>query len=656
MAGDEKRPAGVPSDFWDIASLVPPRARRGAYRDLPQRKADIGAPEISVPSPQGDPQGRTRANASHSLSRGACDASSTPSSSQKQGKIPTQGAQISPSAAAPLKEGQSTPQAPSATLDDVTVEPMTTPPVRVMSQTGTVMAGDVPLPRRDILPPEPTAVTPPERVYRPEDGFLREVRVFPFGRPHTYYATFADHAKRLKDLEGKEVPHVPFFSYMPQYTQLTRPQLAYYFWWRTSFRRGVALQADYSYLLLYLFEIINLGDEIDPVTGQESMQRLWLSYRAQYPRLDSILREWLCDYALIHGLAPLPLPEGQVRSLIAEARLKEFYLGTGKGEGLLDAVLAFSSNYDYHKSKFYRGEDTALFDRILRGAAKLALEDLMRENSAGEPPLGHSTITRESFSGAICTSRQKKRIEVDFLSFSHTYRLRYVLTDVLKYAENAIRAHLGVKSRLSVYEVPTDLRAALDAYLVKALPPKPLRTACKGAEPMPDYEKRYELPDVELSLERAAAIEADSWQTTKRLVEAFGGGESDAATPPRATVARTNNEKEPQTVSKTRFLAENNASVLARSDGPTVSGAPVAGTFTAALGALAPFLPLVARGDTAAMRAFSAQMGLMTDAVCDRINTVAGDVLGDVILEESMGTWRIIEDYRSDLEGEGLLS
>jgi len=87
----------------------------------------------------------------------------------------------------------------------------------------------------------------------------------------------------------------------------------------------------------------------------------------------------------------------------------------------------------------------------------------------------------------------------------------------------------------------------------------------------------------------------------------------------------------------------------------TQGGAHGKGPLAEALGDLAAFLPLVARGDTAAMRAFSGQRGLMVDAVCDRINTVAVDLLGDVILEESMGTWQIIEDYRTDLE-EGLLS
>jgi len=751
MSQEKKRPTGVPSDFWDIAALVPPRAKRGTYREPPRRQTDTRAVPVSVPQPQGKRQTAPVAGTADIRMEAVPVAAQHP-------LAPPQGEQGATRGNAPLlfdditqngaekiavsqpqnvaQQLQSTAPQPQngaekiavpqpqnvAQQTTVTVEAVATAPtVHLMSQTGTVMAGDVPLPRRELVPAAPTEAPRPERVYRPEGGFLREVRVFLFGRPHTYYAAFANHAKKLKDFEGKEVPHVPFFSYMPQYTQLTRPQLAYYFWWRTSFRRGVALEADYSYLLLYIFEIINLGDEIDPQTGQESLQRLWLSYRGQYPRLDGVLREWLCDYALVHGLAPLPLPAGQLRALVTDARLKEFYLGAGKGESLLDAVLAFSSNYDYRKSKFYRGEHVALFDRVLRGAAKLALEALMRENSEGEMPLGHSTVTRESFSGALCTSRQKKRIEVDFVSFSHTYRLRYVLSDVLKYAENAVRAHLGIKSRLSVYEVPNDLREALECYLATALPPKSVRAVGKTPAPMPDYEKRYELPQLALSLDRAATIEAESWQTTRRLVEAFGGIQADADPLPAVPVGREKNEKYPETVSKTDTLHENGSALHATrpqedvaptspqepaaptrpgecvaptrpqegvmstrpqqgvmstrpeegvastrpqegvpSTCPTDSrctqgGAHGKGPLAEALGDLAAFLPLVARGDTAAMRAFSGQRGLMVDAVCDRINTVAVDLLGDVILEESMGTWQIIEDYRTDLE-EGLLS
>ena len=485
---------------------------------------------------------------------------------------------------------------------------------------------DAPLPSRpvsrEISAPPPV----PERRYTPNSSLLFEVRVYPHKNEYNHYSAFCRHARRLATLEGVSCPPEPFFSYMPQYSQMTRPQLAYYLWWRTCFRGGRAIEADYSYLLLYLYEIINLGDAIDPKTGQEMMLRLWLSYREKYPRLDALVREWLVDYSLLYELPSPALPRASLQELIGTCRLKEFYVSAGESDLMTDAVLAFASNYDYKKSKFYRDAATLHYDRVMRGAVRETLAYFREDRAENTSRIGaFSTITRDTFSGAICAYPFKKRIEVDFASFSHTYELRYIVTDVLKYAENALRAVLGIKSRLTVYEVSAALRARLDAYLAGALPKRRVE---REKREIPAYEKRYDVPTAPISPHNAAKIEAASWQTTKRLVEAFEEKE-ETAVPVAAS------------------------SVFALD--PALRTAGDASTLLGALGTLLPFVALADGGDREAQRKFAKDRGCMLDAIADQINTIATDLLGDVILEDSDGAYRIIEDYRLLLREEGIL-
>ncbi len=495
---------------------------------------------------------------------------------------------------------------------------------------GTNMGGavspqtDVPLPRRPVAWEESTPSPVPERSYRPGGSLLYEVRVYPHKNEYDYYAAFCRHARRLAALEGAPCAHEPFFSYMPQYSQMTRPQLAFYLWWRTCLREGRAIEADFSYLLLYVYEIINLGDAIDPKTGQEMMLRLWVLYREKYPRLDALVREWLVDYSLLYELPPPTLPRESLQDMIGTCRLKEFYVSAMDGDLMTDAALAFASNYDYKKSKFYRDAAVPHYDRVMRGAVGKTLSYFREERAKNASRIGaFSTITRDAFSGAICAYPFKKRIEVDFASFSHTYELRYVVTDVLKYAENALRAALGIKSRLTVYEVSSALRARLDAYLAQSLPKGRVQ---RGAREIPAYEKRYDVPAAPISPHRAAKIEADSWQTTKRLVEAFEGKEATSAAPDTPACAPA----------------------LPQDGGEAAS-------LSAALGALLPFVALADHGDRGAQRKFAKDQGCMLDAIADRINTISTDLLGDVILEDVDGAYRIIEDYRLLLREEGIL-
>lgn len=472
--------------------------------------------------------------------------------------------------------------------------------------------------------------------YQPQGSLLHEIRVYAWRISYDYYEAFCEHAQALLGREGRECPPVEFFSYVPQYSQMNTAQLEYYLWWRTQFKKGECLPVSFSYLLLFLYEIINLGDKLSPAEGQRDMLRLWLSYRKAHPRLDALVREWLCDYSLLYRLPAPVLPRGEYRDLLSGARLKEFYVPLAEdGNALTDAVLTFCNNYDYTKSKFYTTESAGDYHRILRGAVGEAL-CYLRER-AGDSLMGgkgKSTISRDAFTGALCSCRQKRRIEVDYTSFSHTHELRYIMSDVLKYAENALRAAKGVRSRLSIYAVDVPLRERLDAYFVRILPTRITKNTKK--EEMPGYERRYELPVVTPSPQRAAEIEAASWQTTKRLVEAFEG-----------------REEEPDVQDEAKMPP--NGSMLSANGAPTAVTDTDLETGTAFAAALGPLVEFFALSDAASQRAFAAAQGLMLDAVVDKINTVSGDMLGDILLEEGdNGAFVIIEDYRDWLKEQGV--
>lgn len=485
-----------------------------------------------------------------------------------------------------------------------------------------------------------------ESTYRPTSGLIAEVRVYPWKNTYDYYEAFCRQARRLAGVRGRETPSVDFFSYMPQYAQMTPPQLSYYLWWRTNFEAGRCLAASYAYLLLYLYEIINLDTAIEPQTGRDNMVRLWLNYREKHPRLDVLVREWLCDYCLIRQLPPPALPAGLFTELIGGGRLREFYVTAADGtESMIDVLLYFGSNYDYKKSKFYRSETAALFDRALRGAARVALAEYETENAQNSPRnRGFCTVSRDAYSGAVCSYRCKRRIEVDYYSFSHTYDLRYLVTDVLKYAENAVRASLGIKSRLSVYAVNTALREKLDVFLRTVLPPRATRRA-KEKE-TPDYEKRYDLPRSELSPAHAAAIEAASWQITERLVSAFSG-EIEKSTETGRENSQNADFTPPVSLPPTHDEKTIFSDTLPRDKSET--------GLAAALGELSLFVRLCAADDRRGQREFARAHDAMTDAVADRVNTIAGDVFGDIILEEKDGAYTVVPEYSEELEKEGVL-
>ncbi|MBQ7379784.1 MAG: TerB N-terminal domain-containing protein [Clostridia bacterium] len=484
--------------------------------------------------------------------------------------------------------------------------------------------------------PAPEAPITPEAVYDMKGGLVHRVSVYPWKSGYTYYEKFCRDGEYLRKIHGKEAPHVGFFSYMPQYGQMTKAQLSYYLWWRENIRsNGIYLPADYSYILLNMYELINLPDD-HPEKVRDALCSLWVAYHKDVPRLDRYFAEWICDYCLLHGLsAPVQQLESIRDDVLAAASLKEFYLDCGEQAGgaqaYAKALLGFCCQYDYRKSKFATGESKALYDEIIPGV----LVYLLEQNGAGAEILRgkgsvqESVISRDSYVAALCSHRIKKRIEVRYCSVSRSHELRFAVTDMVKYTENRIRAHMGVKSRLSVNTLSDEIKREMDGYLDRLVP----RMKSREQEQVEQYEKLYDLPTAPLDLSHSAEIEQASWETTKKLVEAFetvGADVPDA--PPNPVGANHDSPAQPNPVGADVFDGPQDNNVLAD-----------------ALADYMPFIAAVAAENASAQRNVARTMGKMVDAVADEINEIAADVFGDVILEQGDDGYIIIEDYREQM-------
>lgn len=459
--------------------------------------------------------------------------------------------------------------------------------------------------------------------YTSEESLIHTVTLKKWKCSYHFYDEFLQDALRYQALKGTEAPYVGYFSYVPQYNQLSESQMAFYLWWRENCRRGEFLKTDYSYLLLYIFELINLGNRIDVRESQWMLTELWKHYHEEFPAMVGKLSRWICDFSLIHRLPP---PENANSVLVRnEAVLREFYIAMPSNDmqACARSLLKYCNSYDYRASKFAKGENLVLYDTHMLGVLVYALQNfhgeagLLRDFSGGD-----SRMVRNAFEGALCCSEQKYCIEIEYCSFSRTNELRYLIGDVLKYAENKIRTYLGVKSKLSVYSVTQELREVIDRYFSTALrTPSVPRTKKEAPQA---YDVLYDLPKKQFSLADAKKIERESWETTHELISAFEEVETSE------TVAITPLPAVEQIVDAKKTEAEND--------------------ICSALGDLLSFVRAVADGDVAQQAMEASILGKMPDWIVDEINRIAVEVMGDILIEDNGEGYTVIDDYRDMIE------
>ncbi len=568
------------------------------------------------------------------------------------------------------------PRAPGATAAvDIDVPPPTRPHAETAPSAPAEMPGDKnpsctvsgsPLtPGTHYVPPhteEEKAGREPLLDYQPGGVLLHRVKVYAWNSNFHYFDQFAKDAVCYDGLEPPESARPEgFFSYFPQYVQLGRRQAAWYLYWRGRVRTGVYPDTDYAYILLYLFELINLpvADAEAARTRRDLMASTWVAYRRAYPQLDHYMCEWLCDYCLIHALpAPVDILAPALDAIIEGSRLKEFYLyavvgGEGHEAETARILMRHCCQYDYRKSKFASGEHKPLFDRTIPAAIAAVLPHLL--GAGGQRPLVTmlpSTVTRDAYTGALCSYQNKRRIEVSYTSFSRSHELRFLIGDMVKHVENRLRSWIGVRSRLSVMSLPVSLRDALDAYLAPLAPAKSVATAPRRETARPAYEALYDLPRKPVSLADVVAIEAASWETTRILTEAFGGegnrpAEPDASatippTPSAALLAAvTPPPSPPETATPPSAVLPVDSSPTPTEENPLV----------AALSPYRPFIAAALARDRAGQRAAANAVSKMPDALADEINAITAEmVIFDMILEDDgTGFYTVIDDYRDEI-------
>ena len=460
--------------------------------------------------------------------------------------------------------------------------------------------------------------------YACQESLLHHVCLKKWRTTYHFYDEFLKDAIRYHTLEGKEAPFCAYFSYVPQYNQLSSSQLSYYLWWREQCRKGKFEQTDYSYILLYVYELINLGTRISVLDTQHMLTELWIHYHDVYPMIAGKLSRWICDFSLLHRLPP---PTNANRDLIrSESVLKEFYIAMPMDnvEVCVRSLLKFCTSYDYTSSKFATGENLPLYHEHISGVLAYILTHFKGENGFLQDfSGGDSLMVREAFEGALCCSELKYRIEISYCSFSRTNELRYLIGDVIKYAENKLRAYLGIKSKLSVYSVTTDLREVIDRYFEEALSARPPRGKKASTEA---YEALYDLPKKSFSLADARKIEEASWETTNTLISAFEAVEEESVLS--------------DTISPSAF-ENREGSLSVNVDLDTGNGT----SLTDVLGALLPFARAVRDQDESAQAQEIQRLGKMKDYLVDEINQISIDFMGDILIDQNDDGYFVPPDY-----------
>lgn len=503
-----------------------------------------------------------------------------------------------------------------------------------------------------------------EFTYAPEgDGLIKSVTVRHMIDKYDFYDNFRKSALIYYDYRPTaRAEFAQFYSYMPQYSQLNSAQKAYYFFWRGEMQRGRFIKTDYSYVYLYVYEILNLPDKIPPQEGIKLLCRVWREYRRALPRLDLYFAIWVQDYCLVHQLkCPMEEIEDFIFDVISSSTFKEFYIsdiGRYGGTGT-SALLAYLSDYDWRRGKYAAGDPEADAEKKkkqavdyrihMEGAMSLLFRDLWDNCIATAKGGKTQTVKRDAFPNSLCTHMVKRKLEVEFYPIASATGLRTGVTAAVRYTENKIRALMGIRSRLAIKDLPNDYRRIIDYYF-DAIEKREKKK--RERESAPEYMRLYDAPSVGMSSRGADEIERASWDTTARLVvdtENTDSTDTHSATDDSAEFGTPKTDFFAKSADKAATESTSDEGKTAFDDNATAEATAKSadnGINTEAYGLGKEEIAYISHLCLGTVFTITATP---VDTLAERINEAFADGFGDVIIEPSEDGYALIEDYREDI-------
>lgn len=450
--------------------------------------------------------------------------------------------------------------------------------------------------------------------YSNETGFIRKVELIPWGN-FTFYSKFHADAEKYFDAKSDECEYEYFFSYMPQYEQMSIKQMRYYLFWRSQVRNGIYPPVDSSYIFLYVYETINLNTLLSPEERLDILFDILLAYRGRYPYLDRYIGEWMCDICLIDRISPTERMREMLKSISMKISLPEIMADGNDGYFGYDFICS-ACGYDHKKSKVY-SEHKQEWDVFMPASVERAVGAMI---NAGDLPEVFSHTVRDSFSGAIAYSGVKYKIAVTYISIRKNKDIHSLFSAVSKFAENELRAACGVKSRYKIQKIPPSAEKAIKDYFDAYFPERHLRK--KSTDDSEEYMKYYAPRRVgEADIARALRIEEAAWGTARLLeAEIEYNTEKSAPDAPGAP-------PKADALAARRDMAESEFSLLLSSLDDMLYEALKA-------------------AERSEMKKFCKTNSLLTDDIIRRINEIASETMADMIIDE---TGELIDDYREDI-------
>lgn len=287
---------------------------------------------------------------------------------------------------------------------------------------------------------------------------------------------FIREARKFASLGGAaQAERVPFSCYWPKYSDMNVPQRNWYFHLRSRMRRGDYPDTDLSYLFVRIYELINGIACENATSAYHELMAIWRHYRDRYPKLDKYLDDWAFDFVCLKNPGVSAWEHMKAAPALTQAALDTALTQRIVDEPLVLPLPALEliSGYRITQSKFWLSGHGELMANALPLAIAFA-DAHIRESEHGGLLGRFAPVPvrekRNAFQSAVV--EREMQYELTYVPYCASEPLKELISQMLRYVENALRARCGFEAKLRGVALDKPYSDWIDAYIARQFAPK----------------------------------------------------------------------------------------------------------------------------------------------------------------------------------------
>ena len=274
---------------------------------------------------------------------------------------------------------------------------------------------------------------------------------------------------------NKVVTHarnVPLRNPEASYTDMSYEQRCWYFFWRTEVRNGRYPATDLPYILLHISELLwGIGWD-HPAVGQNLLMILWKQYRADHPKLDQLMCDWMFDFSRTYNL-PYEIPAESQIQLPSQTAQRNLLIHSHRSDKPLKLswdLIQLLSDYQMDQSSFYQAGHEKLIQEAIPRAIALTDAALLKKSGKGilsvYGPSRSTSQKYQTFAGSRCPDADRT-VTVNVPPYCTRSKLRELITGLVKHTENVLRSIHAHRGRLRGITLDPEIAELVESFLRK---------------------------------------------------------------------------------------------------------------------------------------------------------------------------------------------